>query len=154
MANALNLAITIGQDEFTQARLRALASTFSSTLQPLVDKVFRDSLVIHFARIFVIDNKYLVLVAEYDGPGQEYTEVFRRALGPLFSALFSIAEGVQNSDDMLRDANVFWEATKSFNYRSLGDSVDGHHDLEGKSQGYLFSAYGDRSVTEILSKLD
>ncbi|MBR0880675.1 hypothetical protein ABIF65_002965 [Bradyrhizobium japonicum] len=153
MAHALNLVIPIGQDQHTQAKLRALENAFSETFQPLMDKAFRDSSVIHFARVFVIDDKYLVLVAEYDGPSQDYVNLFRRALGSVFRELFSMIDG-RHGDDVLNGPNALSEFVRLYNQRSLGVSVDGHTDIMGNLDGYLFSAYADRKVTEISSKLE
>lgn len=151
MAHALNLVIPIAQDESTQARLRILKSTFSSTLQPIMDKVFRDSKIIHFARIFTIEDKYFVFVAEHDGSGQEYGEFFRRALDSVFGDLFSFA-GV--GQETVLDERVFYDLVRSFSPRSLGDAVDGSTNLDGSPDGYLFSAYQGLGVVDILSKLD
>jgi hypothetical protein len=105
MAHALNLVLRIKQDPVTQALLTRIIRDFSEQLQPLIEKTFRDSGVIHFARVFVIESQYMILCAEYDGPRQEYTEFFRRALSPVFRTLLSLVDGAPD----VADSNGFWE---------------------------------------------
>ncbi len=136
MAYALNLVLEIRQDQATQEKLSTIVRTFSERLQPEIEKVFRQSGVIHFARVFVIDRKYLVVIAEYDGPRQEYTEFFRRALSPVFEIFFSIAKGVP--DDVTDNAQAFFDFVRSANIRSLGNLIDGDADFDGKSDWIPF----------------
>jgi hypothetical protein len=151
MPHALNLVLRIKQDQSTQALLQTLKSKFSDEIQPHLDKVLRDSKIMHFARIFVIDDKYIVLVAEYDGDYNEYSEFFRVALPQVFKVLFSLAEGAPPWEGL--DPQSFFELTAGCQRRSLGISTDGLTDQSGEVEGYLFSAYGSRTVTDILRSL-
>jgi hypothetical protein len=93
----------------------------------------------------------LQVITEYDGDHKEYTEFFRRALPEVFKALFALAEGAPPWQDL--DQQSFFEISAGTQRRSLGDSIDGSTDQQGKLEGYLFSAYGKRTVKEILPKL-
>ena len=136
MAHALNLVLRIKQDDLTRRRLGSLKSTFADLLQPQMDNVFRQSEVIHFARIIVIDDQYVVVIAEYDGAIAEYTEFFRRALPNVFRELFSIAEGLPDWNDL--DANAFFfDICAGANVRSLGNSID-DIGLDGEPGGVPF----------------
>lgn len=152
MPHALNLTWRIKQDADTLKRLADIISTFSTEIQPRIDAVLRKSQIVHFGRILVIDNLYLQILTEYDGSHTDYTEFFRTELPDVFELLFSLAE-TPPPPETLQDANAFFEFSKKLQCRSLGDSVDGDRDQEGHTAGYLFSAYGDREVREILPKL-
>ena len=152
MAHALNLTLRIKQDPDTLKRLAYIASIFATEIQPKIDAALRKSQIVHFARVLVIDNKYLQVITEYDGSHTDYTEFFRRELPDVFGMLFSLAENAPGPEAM-NDANAFFEFSKGLQYRSLGDAVDGDKDQGGQTAGYLFSAYGDREVREILAKL-
>ena len=67
MAHALNLTIRIRQDAAAQATLAKIAAMFAVQIQPKIDKALRESKIVHFARVLVIDNKYLQVITEYDG---------------------------------------------------------------------------------------
>lgn len=151
MAHALNLTLPIKQDAETLAKLQQLKKDFATKIQPAMDKALRESKIVHFARVVVIDDKYLQVITEYDGDHKGYTEFFRRALPEVFAALFSLAEGAPSFDKL--DQQSFFELSKSLQHRSLGESTDGSTDQEGKTEGYLFSAYGNRAVKDILPKL-
>ena len=119
-----------------------------------MEAALRGSEMVHFARVVVIDDKYLQVITEYDGDHKGYTEFFRRALPDVFAALFSLAElppGTPSFDKI--DANAFFELSKGMQKRSLGEFPDGSKDTAGNTEGYLFSAYGNRLVKEILPKL-
>ena len=146
MAHALNLTMRIKQDPDTQQKLARVAAIFASEIQPKIDAALRKSQIVHFARVLVIDNKYLQVLTEYDGDHQHYTEFFRKELPDVFGMLFSLAENAPPPDAM-QDANKFFEFSKGLQVRSLGDSGD------KDDAGYLFSAYGDHEVRQILTKL-
>jgi hypothetical protein len=152
MAHALNLTLRIKQDPDTLKRLAHIGSIFASQIQPKIDAALRKSQIVHFARVLVVDNKYLQVITEYDGSDTDYTEFFRRELSDVFAMLFSLAENAPAPETM-KDADAFFEFSKGLQLRSLGDSVDGDKDQEGHTAGYLFSAYGNREVREILPKL-
>ena len=151
MANALNLTLPLKQDTASQQALAELAAKFATTIQPAIDKALRESRIVHFARVLVIDNKYLQVITEYDGDHRAYTEFFRKALPEVFAKLFSLAEGAPPFDTMTE--NVFLQVAKKHNIRSLGEATDGSIGLDGQPAGYLFSAYDDREVKEVLQKL-
>ncbi len=152
MAHALNLTLRIKQDPDTLKRLAFIGSIFASQIQPKIDAALRKSQIVHFARVLVIENKYLQVITEYDGSHTDYTEFFRRELSDVFAMLFSLAEKPPAPETM-NDADAFFEFSQGLQLRSLGDSVDGDKDQEGHTAGYLFSAYGNREVREILPKL-
>ena len=151
MAHALNLTLPIKQDPETLARLQQLKKVFATEIQPKIDEALRESEIVHFARVVVIDDKYLQVLTEYDGDHKAYTEFFRRALPEVFAALFSLAEGAPPFNQL--DENSFFQLSKGLQRRSLGESTEGSTDVEGQTEGYLFSAYGNRTVKEILQKL-
>ena len=53
----------------------------------------------------------------------------------------------------VNNEQAFYEASKNFQIKSLGQSIYGELGPDGKPAGYLFSAYRDRAVEEILPKL-
>lgn len=152
MAHALNLTLRIKQDAETQARLTKIASIFAAEIQPKIDQALRESKIVHFARVLVIENKYLQVITEYDGDHRDYTEFFQTKLPDVFGMLFGLAENAPPPIAMT-DSEAFFNFSKSLQIRSLGDSTDGDLDGEGKVAGYLFSAYGKREVKDILAKL-
>jgi hypothetical protein len=147
MAIALNLTAPLKQDQDTQNRLRQLADAFGHEVQPALDAAFAKSEIVHFARVLVIDGKYLQVMTEFDGDPLAYTEFFRKELGPVFQAIFSLVEGAPPWDE-LNDPNNFFEYTSGLNLNALGTSTSA-----GEDRGYLFSAIGDTTVREIKSHL-
>ena len=148
MAIALNLTMPLKQDPETQQRLQQLAATFSQTAQPAIDAALSGSQIVHFARLLVIDNKYIQILTEFDGDPMQYTEFFRKELGPVFQLVFSLVEGAPSWDD-LNNPNSFYEFTHGYNLTSLGTSTVGN-----QGRGYLFSAFGDLTVREIRQRLN
>ena len=153
MPHALNLTIPIKQDAETQARLKEIAAKFATELQPKIDRALRASKIVHFARVLVINNRYLQVITEYDVDHREYTEFFRKELPDVFAALFSMAEGAPPMDAMA-DPNAFFDFSFKLRVRSLGESTEGLTGIYDQSEGYLFSAYGGREAKESLPKLD
>jgi len=149
MTHALNLTLPIKQDAETQAKLKHLADIFETQVQPKIDEALRESKLVHFARVIVIDNKYIQVITEYEGPHQEYTEFFRRALTPVFAAIFALADGAPD----VSDTNAFWEFAKNHNIRSLGRTTGNSTDFSGNPAGWLFSAYNHKTVNEVLAAL-
>jgi hypothetical protein len=150
MTHALNLTLPIKQDAETQAKLEHLAEIFPTQVQPLIEAALKESRLVHFARVVVIDNKYIQVITEYEGPHQEYTEFFRRKLTPVFAAIFALAEGVPD----VGNTNAFFEFSRDHNIRSLGNATDGSTGFDGKPAGWLFSAYNHKTVEEILDALE
>lgn len=143
MAIALNFTVPLKQDPQSQQSLTHLVASFSQDVQPALDAALSRSQIVHFARILVIDNRYLQVLTEFDGDPMDYTEFFRKQLGPVFQAIFALAEGAPPWDE-LNNPNSFYEYTRTLNLASLGTSTVGN---EGR--GYLFSAVGDTTVREL-----
>jgi hypothetical protein len=153
MAHALNLTLKIRQDATAKATLAQIKADFATKIQPAIDAALRESEIVHFARVLVIDDLYLQVITEYDGDHAAYTDFFRLKLPQVFGLLFSLAE--QPIDrSALGDSNAFFEFSKKLQVRSLGDASDGDTDGEGNVAGYLFSAYGNREVREIKASLN
>ena len=70
MTHALNLTLPIKQDAESQAKLKHLADIFAAQVQPVIEAALRESKLVHFARVVVIDNKYIQVITEYEGPHQ------------------------------------------------------------------------------------
>jgi hypothetical protein len=143
MTHALNLTLPIKQDAETQAKLKGLEAIFTEKVQPVIAAALKKSKLVHFARVVVIDNKYIQVITEYEGPPQEYTEFFRRELTPIFAAIFSLADGLPDIDD----PDGFFKFSSENNIHSLGKATD------GSDEGWLFSAYDHKTVEEILTAL-
>ncbi|HEX8639792.1 MAG TPA: hypothetical protein VF704_01410 [Allosphingosinicella sp.] len=143
MLTALNMTMPLKQDPESQAKLQQMKAAFADHIQPAIDQALRQSQIVHFARVLVIDDKYIQVLTEFDGDPMEYTEFFRRNLQPVFRAIFDLAEGVPDWDE-INNQDDFFEASKGFNVKALGRSTDGRED-----QGWLFSYFGDKTVREI-----
>lgn len=150
MAHALNLTLPIKQDPETLAKLQHVKQVFAKEIQPKIEKALRESKIVHFARVIVIHDKFLQVITEYDGDPKEYTEFFRQALPDVFGVLFSLAEGAPAFGEL--DEQSFFRLSQSLDLPSLGESAEGFTDVSGKTKGYLFSAYGNKTVRQILSK--
>lgn len=147
MATALNFTVPLKQDPESQAALAHLVAAFAEEVQPAIDAALARSQIVHFARVVVIDNKYLQVLTEFDGDPMDYTEFFRKQLGPVFEAIFALAEGAPPWDE-LNNPNSFFEYTRGLNLPALGTATVGN---EGR--GYLFSAVGDTTVRELQAAL-
>lgn len=149
MTHALNLTLPIKQDPETLEQLKGLEAIFATEVQPAIEKALKQSRLVHFARVLVIDNKYIQVITEYEGPHQEYTEFFRKALTPIFAKIFSLAPDAPDPGD----TNAFWEFAKKHNIRSLGVTTGKSTDFDGNPAGWLFSAYDHKTVDDIQAKL-
>jgi hypothetical protein len=147
MATALNMTMPIKQDDETKKQLAWLKENFASVAQSAIDKALLKSGTVHYARVLVIDDKYIQVITEFDGDKLAYTEFFRTELEDVFKLIFSIVEGAPSWEE-LNNKNTFFEVSKNFNLRALGNATDGD-----PSQGYLFCSYGDATVREIQSKI-
>ncbi|MBO4271406.1 hypothetical protein GSF24_12310 [Microbispora triticiradicis] len=147
MAIALNLTAPLKQDPESQQRLGQLVATFADQVQPAVDNALAKSGTVHFARVLVIDNKYIQILTEFDGDTMQYTEFFRRELGEIFRVIFSLVEGAPPWEE-LNNPNSFFEYTHRLNLPCLGEATAGND-----GRGYLFSALGDMTIREIRSRL-
>jgi hypothetical protein len=149
MTHALNLTLPLKQDPESQAKLEELAEAFETLIQPKIDKALDDSGFVHFARVLVIDNKYIQIITH-----PEYTKFFRERLTKIFEKIFALAEGAPD----VNDPDEFFKYAKKHNIRSLGMSTSGSTTFDDppnppKPAGYLFSAYHGKSVQEIRNKL-
>lgn len=145
MTHALNLTLPLKQDPETQKKLKELGEAFETKVQPVIENALRASRIVHFARVLVIDNKYIQVITEYEGPHKEYNEFFRKALTPVFAQIFALAEGAPD----VNDQNAFWEYAKDHNLRSLGKTTTNSDDFNGDPAGYLFCAYDGMTVKEL-----
>ena len=146
MTHALNLTLPIKQDPETLAKLQELKAVFADHVQEPIAEALRASKLVHFARVVVIEDKYIQVITEYEGSHQEYTEFFRRALTPIFAKIFELAEGAPN----VEDTAAFWEFSMRHNIRSLGRATDDSTTFDNNPAGWLFSAYDGKTVKEIL----
>lgn len=148
MATALNLTAPLKQDPESRQRLQQLTAVFAKQVQPAIDAVLAQSEIVHFARVLVIDDKYIQVLTEFDGTPEDYTEFFRKELSSVFQTIFSLVEGAPSWDE-LNNPNTFYEFSHGLNVQALGTSAVGD---EGR--GYMFSAFGDVTVREIKKQLE
>jgi hypothetical protein len=148
MTIALNFTVPLKQDPQSQESLKHMMASFAESIQPEIDAALSRSQLVHYARILVIDNKYLQVITEFDGDPNDYTEFFRRELGPVFQAIFALAEGAPSWEE-LNNRDAFYKYSQSLNLTALGVSTNCN---EGR--GYLFSAIGDKTVRELQAALN
>ena len=146
MAHSLNLTIRIKQDGDTLARLAEFKNSFPA-LQGRIATAMKKSCILHFARVVVIEDKYLQVLTEYDGDRQQYTEFFRKELPDIFNAVFSLADDVPTPQE-LSDPDLFFNYSKGKDIHPLGVSTSGD-----PTDNWVFSAYGNRTVRQILAAL-
>jgi hypothetical protein len=142
MATALNMTMKLKQDPTSKAKLAGLKTAFAAKVQPAIDKALRDSHIVHYARVLVIDDQYIQVITEFDGDAEVYTDFFRQALPDVFKAIFDLAEGAPAWDE-LNDRDAFFDFAQGQNVRALGT------DAADPRQGFLFAAYPD-TVQQIL----
>lgn len=150
MTHALNLTLPLKQDDKTKADLINLVEIFAEQIQPKIEEALKKSRIVHFARVLVIDDKYIQVITEYEGDHQEYTEFFRKELTPIFAKIFSLAADAPAASDTV----AFWEYSKDHNIRSLGSHTHKGLDFNGKPAGWLFSAYDHKDVRTIQTALE
>jgi hypothetical protein len=146
MAHSLNLTIKIGQDAATQQKLDEFIKLFP-TLQGLIASAMKKSQILHFARVVLIGREYLQVLTEYDGDRKEYTEFFRKELPAVFEKVFALAEGAPPWS-ALQNPDTFFKVAKSLDIHPLGTSLTSDPD-----DNFVFSAYGNKSVKEMLAAL-
>ena len=147
MPHTLNMTMPLKQDAASLAALQNLKANFASVAQDAIDAALAKSQLVHFARVVVIDDKYIQVLTEYDGEVAVYTEFFRKELQDVFRLIFSLGENVPAWDDM-NNPDTFLQVAAGFNVPSLGTSKEGID-----HEGYLFSAYPGKQVTEIQAAL-
>jgi hypothetical protein len=143
MPIALNLTAPLKQDPGSKAALAQLKASFATHVQPAMDAALRESELVHFARVLVIDDRYLQVLTEFDGDPIVYTEFFRTELGDIFKQVFALIDGAPDWDD-IDDETSFYEFTQTLNLPALGETT-----RDDVNRGYLFSAYDDLTVREI-----
>jgi hypothetical protein len=146
MAHSLNLTLKIGQDAATQQKLQQFVQLFP-LVQAKIAAAMKKSEILHFARVVLIGTEYLQVLTEYDGDRQEYTEFFRRELPDIFEKVFELGENAPPWSE-LKDPDTFFNFTKGLDIKPLGTSLSSDPD-----DRWVFSAYGDLSVKEILAAL-
>ncbi|MBI1869242.1 MAG: hypothetical protein HYS06_13275 [Methylocystis sp.] len=149
MTHGLNLTLPIKQDAATQAALQELKDKFP-TIQSTIGAALAKFHRVHFARVCVVDNKYIQVITEYEGAHDEYIEFFRRELTPIFEKIFALADVPA---DVVQDPDKFRDYSVSRQIRSLGTAEDGAVDFAGKPSGWLFSAYNYKTVEDIQAAL-
>ena len=147
MAHSLNLTLKIGQDAETQKKLAEFIQLFP-TVQAQIATAMKKSQILHFARVVVIGTEYIQVLTEYDGDRKEYTEFFRQQLPQVFALVFGLAENAP-PPSALEDPDAFFNFSKGLDIQPLGTSLS-----PDPQDHFVFSAYGDRTVKEILAALD
>jgi len=146
MAHSLNLTLRLKQDKESLAKLQHFKAQFA-TLQGKIAAAMKESKILHFARVVVIEDKYLQVLTEYDGDRKAYTEFFRKKLPDVFKLVFSLAEDAPKPE-ALDDPDFFFNYSKDKDIRPLGMSLSADPD-----DHFVFSAYGDLTVQQILTAL-
>jgi hypothetical protein len=147
MPTALNMTIPLKQDFQSQKKLDELKANFANGIQQAIDAALAKSKIVHFARVMVIDNKYIQVLTEFDGDKKVYALFFLRELPKVFQAIFELAEGVPEWDELKASEDLFYEVSQSFNIRALGKKDD------DPTAGWLFSAFGNKTVNDIAAAL-
>src|SRR5262249_39496061 len=94
-----------------------------------------------------IGKEYIQVLTEYDGDRKAYTEFFRKELPDVFALVFALAEGAPPWSE-LQDPDTFFNFSKGLDIKPLGTSL-----TDDPEDHFVFSAYGNRSVREILAAL-
>jgi hypothetical protein len=146
MAHSLNLTMKIGQDPETQKKLKEFIQIFPA-VQAKIAAAMKKSEILHFARVVVIGTEYIQVLTEYDGDRNAYTEFFRKQLPDVFERVFGLAEGAPPWSEF-QDPETFFNFSKNLDIKPLGTSLSNDPD-----DHFVFSAYGNRTVKEILAAL-
>ncbi|WP_223521770.1 hypothetical protein [Pseudomonas sp. GL-B-19] len=147
MLHALNMTMPLKQDFQSQRKLDDLKAKFGGEIQQAIGQALGESNIVHFARVLVIDNKYIQVLTEYDGDPIAYAQFFLRALPDVFETIFDLVEDVPQWSELVNNENLFVQVSQSFNLRALGTKDD------DKNAGWLFSAFGTHTVEDIKSAL-
>lgn len=142
MLHALNMTMPLKQDSHSQQELQKLKAAFAHGVQQAIGDALAESELVHFARVVVIDNKYIQVLTEYDGDKTTYALFFLEKLPKVFEAIFALVEGVP-AWDQLQHPDKFLAAAEKFNVQSLGTKDD------DPTAGWLFSAVGTKTVKDI-----
>jgi hypothetical protein len=150
MAHSLNLTLKIKQDPATLAKLEEFKAIFPK-VQGRIAEAMRSSKILHFARVVVLHDLYIQVITEYDGDRQAYSEFFRRELPEVFALVFALADDAPPEAElkaMLADPDLFLAYSKDKDIKPLGTSL-----TNDPEDHFVFSAYGDMTVKEILPLL-
>lgn len=147
MTHTLNLTIRIKQDAASQALLKKFTEELFPAVQNKIAEAMKKSRILHFARVVVIENKYLQVLTEYDGDRDAYTEFFRRELPDVFKLVFSLAEDAPDPS-VIDDKIKFLTYARSKDIHPIGKSISGDED-----DGWVFSAYNHLTVEQVLTAM-
>ncbi|MEG0799884.1 MAG: hypothetical protein RR184_09275 [Citrobacter sp.] len=147
MPHALNMTMPLKQDAKSQEALEELKKNFAGGIQQIISDALAKSEIVHFARILIIDNKYIQILTEYDGDKRDYALFFLKELPNVFESIFGLVEGAPLWTDLQKSADLFVETSKNFDLRALGTKVD------DDEAGWLFSALGNKTVEDIKKAL-
>lgn len=147
MLHALNMTMPLKQDAQSQQKLEALKANFANGIQQEIAEALAGSEIVHFARVLVIDNKYIQVLTEFDGDKHEYAVFFLRKLPTVFKAIFELVEGAPSWDQLAASDDDFVDVASKLNVRALGTKED------DPDAGWLFSAFGTKTVKDIKEAL-
>ncbi|MFZ1219824.1 MAG: hypothetical protein WAO00_11050 [Chthoniobacterales bacterium] len=151
MTSALNLTLKIKQTPETLAKLQAIKAGFAHGIQQKIDAALRDSQIVHYARVLVIDDLYIQVITEFDGDKKAYTEFFRAKLPDVFATIFSLAENPPTAADLV-DPDAFYRFSRDKNLSALGtDGLTEEDRGSAKDEGFFFCAYPSVLVKDILA---
>lgn len=146
MAHSLNLTLKLRQDQEAQKKLDEFGKIFPQ-VQARIAAVMKESKILHFARVVLIGKEYIQVLTEYDGDRNEYALFFLRKLPDVFKLVFELAENAPPWED-LQDPDTFVAFSRAHDIQPLGASL-----TNDARDGFVFSAYGDKTVAEILAAL-
>ena len=146
MAHTLNMTLRMKQDPETLAKIKHVREVFATQIQPAIDAALKKSELVHYARVVIIDDKYIQVLTEFDGDPKVYTTFFLKALPEVFKTIFSLGENVPSWEE-LQDEDRFFETTAGLNVASLGAQAD------APGAGYMFQAFGNTTVKEMKAAL-
>lgn len=147
MIHALNMTMPLKQDPQSQQALEKLKAGFAGGIQQKIGNALAKSNLVHFARVLVVDNKYIQVLTEYDGDKRVYAVFFLKELPDVFQAIFELVEGAPSWNELESSEDLFVEVSQSFNLRALGTNDD------DDEAGWLFSAFGTKTVKDIKTAL-
>ncbi|VVO08284.1 hypothetical protein [Pseudomonas fluorescens] len=147
MIHALNMTMPLKQDPQSQQKLEKLKAGFAGGTQQMIGAALAKSELVHFARVLVIDNKYIQVLTEFDGDKTVYALFFLEELPGVFKAIFELVEDVPPWDELVSSPDLFFDVSQRFNVRALGTKED------DQATGWLFSAFGTKTVKDIKAAL-
>jgi hypothetical protein len=143
MPTALNLTLPLKQDAESQRRLAAFVAEFPERIQGPMEQALARSERVHFARVLVLDNRWLQVLTEFDKDPLSYTEFFRIELRDIFREVLALVENAPPWDEIDNEVR-FYEYMLANNPPSLGVRA-----REDYNRGYVYQAFPDLSVDEI-----